>query len=193
MRGITRRVRPLGEVVAIQSRNFRESPMTEQVETERRTDQINLSPVAAASKVNSTARAGGSRRTWRCGSRCSPVVAAGLRYQLFFDDRTLDGDVTTDFDGVNGRHRGPDERSPTSAAPCHRLRRHHREAGLHHRQPERHRLLRLRRLVPLSQRLYQPLSTGPAGSGQSRCNSRAFASRTAAASMVISRLGTSRG
>ena len=33
-----------------------------------------------------------------------------------------------------------------------RLRRHHREAGLHHRQPERDRLLRLRRLVPLIDR-----------------------------------------
>ena len=29
-----------------------------------------------------------------------PGGCAGLRYQLFFDERTLDGDVTTDFDGV---------------------------------------------------------------------------------------------
>src|SRR5919106_3308709 len=33
-----------------------------------------------------------------------------------------------------------------------RLRRHHRASGLHHRQPERHRLLRLRGLVPLGPR-----------------------------------------
>ncbi|AFR49692.1 MULTISPECIES: HesB/IscA family protein [Gordonia] len=29
-----------------------------------------------------------------------PGGCAGLRYQLFFDDRTLDGDITTDFGGV---------------------------------------------------------------------------------------------
>ena len=29
-----------------------------------------------------------------------PGGCAGLRYQLFFDDRTLDGDLTVEFDGV---------------------------------------------------------------------------------------------
>lgn len=29
-----------------------------------------------------------------------PGGCAGLRYQLFFDDRSLDGDVIDDFDGV---------------------------------------------------------------------------------------------
>ncbi|WOC13695.1 HesB/IscA family protein [Gordonia sp. MP11Mi] len=29
-----------------------------------------------------------------------PGGCAGLRYQLFFDDRQLDGDVTSDFGGV---------------------------------------------------------------------------------------------
>ncbi|WP_026918680.1 HesB/IscA family protein [Gordonia shandongensis] len=29
-----------------------------------------------------------------------PGGCAGLRYQLFFDDRSLDGDVVTDFNGV---------------------------------------------------------------------------------------------
>ena len=29
-----------------------------------------------------------------------PGGCSGLRYQLFFDDRTLDGDVVSDFDGV---------------------------------------------------------------------------------------------
>jgi iron-sulfur cluster assembly accessory protein len=29
-----------------------------------------------------------------------PGGCAGLRYNLFFDDRTLDGDLTTEFDGV---------------------------------------------------------------------------------------------
>ena len=30
-----------------------------------------------------------------------PGGCAGLRYNLFFDDRTLDGDLTTEFGGVN--------------------------------------------------------------------------------------------
>ena len=30
-----------------------------------------------------------------------PGGCAGLKYQLFFDDRTLDGDLTVDFTGVN--------------------------------------------------------------------------------------------
>lgn len=30
-----------------------------------------------------------------------PGGCAGLRYQLFFDDRTLDGDLVVDFEGVN--------------------------------------------------------------------------------------------
>ena len=30
-----------------------------------------------------------------------PGGCSGLRYQLFFDERTLDGDVVKDFDGVN--------------------------------------------------------------------------------------------
>ncbi|MDV8001893.1 iron-sulfur cluster assembly accessory protein [Rhodococcus sp. IEGM 1408] len=29
-----------------------------------------------------------------------PGGCAGLRYQLFFDDRSLDGDVIDDFDGI---------------------------------------------------------------------------------------------
>ena len=30
-----------------------------------------------------------------------PGGCSGLRYQLFFDDRSLDGDLVTDFGGVN--------------------------------------------------------------------------------------------
>src|ERR1700709_1380856 len=30
-----------------------------------------------------------------------PGGCSGLRYQLFFDDRSLDGDIVTDFGGVN--------------------------------------------------------------------------------------------
>ena len=63
-----------------------------------------------------------------------PGGCAGLRYNLFFDDRSLDGDLTADFGGVTLT---VDRMSA------------HREAGLHHRQPERHGLLRLRRFVQL--------------------------------------------
>ncbi|MFV0428850.1 MAG: HesB/IscA family protein [Arachnia sp.] len=30
-----------------------------------------------------------------------PGGCSGLRYQLYFDDRSLDGDVTTDYNGVS--------------------------------------------------------------------------------------------
>ena len=50
-----------------------------------------------------------SRRCWtarvattsRCGSRCSPAAVRDLRYQLFFDERSLDGDIVAEYGGVN--------------------------------------------------------------------------------------------
>ena len=72
--------------------------MTEQVE-ERRTDQINLSGVAAA-KVKSLLEQEG-RDDLALRISVQPGGCSGLRYQLFFDERTLDGDVVTDFDGVS--------------------------------------------------------------------------------------------
>ena len=72
--------------------------MTEQVETERRTDQINLSPVAAA-KVSSLLEQEG-RHDLQLRISVQPGGCSGLRYQLFFDERSLDGDVEKDFDGV---------------------------------------------------------------------------------------------
>ena len=71
--------------------------MTDQV-TERRTDQINLSPVAA-SKVKSLLEQEG-RDDLSLRISVQPGGCSGLRYQLFFDERSLDGDVVTDFDGV---------------------------------------------------------------------------------------------
>ena len=75
--------------------------MTEQVETttERRTDQINLSPIAAA-KVKSLLEQEG-RDDLALRISVQPGGCSGLRYQLFFDERTLDGDVVTDFDNVS--------------------------------------------------------------------------------------------
>ena len=74
--------------------------MTEQVETstDRRTDSINLSPVAAA-KVKSLLEQEG-RDDLSLRISVQPGGCSGLRYQLFFDERSLDGDVVTDFDGV---------------------------------------------------------------------------------------------
>ena len=74
--------------------------MTEQVDTaqEIRTDSINVSPTAA-SKVKSLLAQEG-REDLQLRIAVQPGGCSGLRYQLFFDERTLDGDVTTDFGGV---------------------------------------------------------------------------------------------
>src|SRR5690348_16312376 len=76
--------------------------MTEQVETttthEHRADGINVSD-AAASKVKSLLEQEG-RDDLQLRIAVQPGGCSGLRYQLFFDERTLDGDVVTDFDGV---------------------------------------------------------------------------------------------
>ena len=74
--------------------------MTEQVETqpELRTDGINLSAGAAA-KVKSLLDQEG-RDDLKLRIAVQPGGCSGMRYQLFFDERDLDGDIVTDFDGV---------------------------------------------------------------------------------------------
>ena len=72
--------------------------MTEQLETERRTDGINLSPVAA-SKVKSLLDQEG-RDDLSLRISVQPGGCSGLRYQLFFDERFLDGDQTYEYGGV---------------------------------------------------------------------------------------------
>jgi iron-sulfur cluster assembly accessory protein len=74
--------------------------MTEQVETqtEIRTDGINLS-AAAASKVKSLLEQEG-RDDLKLRLAVQPGGCSGLRYQLFFDERDLDGDIVSDFGGV---------------------------------------------------------------------------------------------
>jgi iron-sulfur cluster assembly accessory protein len=74
--------------------------MTEQVDTaqEIRTDGINLS-ATAASKVKSLLEQEG-RDDLQLRIAVQPGGCSGLRYQLFFDERNLDGDLVTDFDGV---------------------------------------------------------------------------------------------
>ena len=75
--------------------------MTEQVDTaqEIRTDGINVSD-AASSKVKSLLAQEG-RDDLQLRIAVQPGGCSGLRYQLFFDERNLDGDVVTDFDGVS--------------------------------------------------------------------------------------------
>jgi len=73
--------------------------MTEQVETtQHRTDSINVSDAAAA-KVKSLLEQEG-RDDLQLRIAVQPGGCSGLRYQLFFDERNLDGDVVSDFDGV---------------------------------------------------------------------------------------------
>ena len=76
--------------------------MTEQVdtttETQVRQDGINVSD-AAAGKVRTLLEQEG-RDDLQLRIAVQPGGCSGLRYQLFFDERTLDGDLVTDFDGV---------------------------------------------------------------------------------------------
>jgi iron-sulfur cluster assembly accessory protein len=75
--------------------------MTEQVDTttEVRPDGINVS-AAAAGKVKSLLEQEG-RDDLALRIAVQPGGCSGLRYQLFFDERQLDGDLVTDFDGVS--------------------------------------------------------------------------------------------
>ena len=75
--------------------------MTEQVETTEstvRTDGINISDAAAA-KVKSLLEQEG-RDDLQLRIAVQPGGCSGLRYQLFFDERNLDGDIVSDFNGV---------------------------------------------------------------------------------------------
>jgi iron-sulfur cluster assembly accessory protein len=74
--------------------------MTEQVDTSSqiRTDSINVSD-AAASKVKSLLEQEG-RDDLKLRIAVQPGGCSGLRYQLFFDERDLDGDIITNIDGV---------------------------------------------------------------------------------------------
>ena len=72
--------------------------MTDQ-QTEIRADGINLSS-GAATKVKSLLSQEG-RDDLKLRIAVQPGGCSGMRYQLFFDERSLDGDVVTDFDGVS--------------------------------------------------------------------------------------------
>ena len=70
--------------------------------TEQATEQATgvLLTDTAASKVKSLLEQEG-RDDLALRVAVQPGGCSGLRYQLFFDERTLDGDVVTDFDGVS--------------------------------------------------------------------------------------------
>lgn len=68
-------------------------------ETETSTDGVKITPGAAA-KVKSLLEQEG-RDDLALRIAVQPGGCSGLRYQLFFDERSLDGDVIKDFDGVN--------------------------------------------------------------------------------------------
>ena len=68
-------------------------------ETTTDTTGINLSEVASV-KVKALLEQEG-RDDLRLRVAVQPGGCSGLRYQLFFDERTLDGDEVRDFDGVN--------------------------------------------------------------------------------------------
>jgi iron-sulfur cluster assembly accessory protein len=68
------------------------------VPTEVRTDQVNLSD-AAALKVRALLEQEG-RDDLALRVAVQPGGCSGLRYQLYFDDRSIDGDSRFDFDGV---------------------------------------------------------------------------------------------
>ena len=70
--------------------------MTVQDETTKQ--GVNLTE-AAALKVGALIAQEG-RDDLRLRVAVQPGGCSGLRYQLFFDDRSLDGDVVSDFDGV---------------------------------------------------------------------------------------------
>lgn len=67
--------------------------------TETATEGVQITPGAAA-KVKSLLEQEG-RDDLALRIAVQPGGCSGLRYQLFFDERSLDGDEIKDFDGVN--------------------------------------------------------------------------------------------
>ena len=68
------------------------------VSNEARTHGVVLTDVASAKVKSLLAQEGRDDLRLRIGVQ--PGGCSGLIYQLFFDERTLDGDATVDFGGV---------------------------------------------------------------------------------------------
>ena len=75
-----------------------QEPQTMSVSHETQANSVVLTD-AAAEKVKSLLEQEG-RTDLSLRVAVQPGGCSGLRYQLFFDDRSLDGDVVTDFSGV---------------------------------------------------------------------------------------------
>ena len=73
--------------------------MTVQDETATSTHGVLLSDAAAAKAKALLDQEGRDDLALRIAVQ--PGGCAGLRYNLFFDDRTLDGDLTAEFSGVS--------------------------------------------------------------------------------------------
>jgi iron-sulfur cluster assembly accessory protein len=67
--------------------------------TETRSDRTVILTDVAAFKVKALIEQEG-RDDLRLRIAVQPGGCSGLRYQLFFDERSLDGDVVDDYDGV---------------------------------------------------------------------------------------------
>ena len=64
----------------------------------KRAHGVTLSETAAAKAKALLERDGSSEMVLRIAVQ--PGGCSGLRYELFFDDRSLDGDALVDFDGI---------------------------------------------------------------------------------------------
>ena len=69
------------------------------VQHEAATQGVILTPIAAA-KVSSLLAAEG-REDLRLRIAVQPGGCSGLRYQLYFDERAIDGDIAAEFSGVH--------------------------------------------------------------------------------------------
>lgn len=72
--------------------------MTADLQTEAREHEVVLTDNAAAKAKALLEQEGRDDLALRISVQ--PGGCAGLRYQLFFDDRALDGDLVSEFDGV---------------------------------------------------------------------------------------------
>ncbi|WP_354529730.1 iron-sulfur cluster assembly accessory protein [Nakamurella sp. UYEF19] len=72
--------------------------MTAEATTEVRAHGVTLSDTAAAKAKALLERDGSSEMVLRIAVQ--PGGCSGLRYELFFDDRSLDGDALVHFDGI---------------------------------------------------------------------------------------------
>jgi iron-sulfur cluster assembly accessory protein len=68
------------------------------VQGETTTQGVNLTDAAAVKVSNLITQEG--RDDLRLRIAVQPGGCSGLRYQLYFDERQIDGDVVSDFDGV---------------------------------------------------------------------------------------------